>query len=91
MKQKKRMNTSTKVLIASIVAVVAFTVASFILQFTTGAEISSTLTEYWYKFWTTEIIVLSGIKVSKVFKSYHGISIENNEDFCEEFVEGEDE
>ena len=91
MKQKKRMNTSTKVLIASIVAVVAFTVASFILQFTTGTEISSTLTEYWYKFWTTEIIVLSGIKVSKVFKSYHGISIENNEDFCGDFAEGEDE
>ena len=83
MKMKKKMSTSNKVLIAAIIAVIAFTITSFILQFTVGVEVSSTLTEYWYKFWTCEILVLSSIKVSKVFKGYHGIEIEDDENFEE--------
>jgi hypothetical protein len=90
MKQKKKMTTSNKVLAAAIIAVIAFTALSFVLQFTVGLEVPATLTEYWYKFWTCELIVLSGIKVSKVFKGYHGIVIEDEvteELFEDEFTE----
>lgn len=96
MKQKKKISTSNKVLIAAIVAVIAFTIVSFVLQFVTGTEVSSTLTEYWYKFWTCEILVLSGIKVSKVFKEYHGIATEDTmeeaieEELCDEDIEEEE-
>lgn len=72
------MKTSNRVLITSIIAIVSFTIMSFILQFATGTEISSTLIEYWYKFWTVEIVVLSGIKVSKIFTGYHNIEVNNN-------------
>lgn len=72
------MKTSNKVLITSIIAIVSFTVMAFILQFVTGTEVSATLIEYWYKFWTVEIVVLSGIKISKIFKSYHNIENNNN-------------
>lgn len=83
-KNKKKITTSQIVLIVSVIAVVLFTAASFILQFKTGVEISSTLVEYWYRFWTTEIVVLSGIRISKVFKGYHGIETDAYEDEYEE-------
>ena len=90
MKQKKKMSTSKIILIVAIIAIVAFTIASFILQFMTGTEISSTLIEYWYKFWTVEIVVLSGIKVSKVFKARNNIYEENlEEEVFKEIVEEE--
>lgn len=69
MKQRKKMSTSNKVLVASIAAIVIFTIISFALQFITGTETSSALIENWYRFWTVEIVVLSGIKVSKVLKN----------------------
>lgn len=90
MKQKKKMSTSKIILIVAIIAIVTFTIASFVLQFTTGTEISATLIEYWYKFWTVEIVVLSGIKVSKVFKARNNIYEENlEEETFEEIVEEE--
>ena len=61
---------SNIVLIFVIIAIVAYTAAAFYLQFTTGMEISSTLTTLWYAFWTTEILVLGGIKISKVMTNY---------------------
>ena len=76
---------SNIVLIFVIIAIVAYTAAAFYLQFTTGMEISSTLTTLWYAFWTTEILVLGGIKISKVMTNYKKkkqelYSIEENED-----------
>lgn len=62
------LNTSTKVLIASIVAIIAFTVCCLFIQYVTHVEVSSMLIEKWYAFWTVEIVVLAGIKVTKVFK-----------------------
>lgn len=76
---------SNVVLIFVIIAIVAYTAAAFYLQFTTGMEVSSTLTTLWYAFWTTEILVLGGIKISKVMTNYKKkkqelYSIEENED-----------
>ena len=69
-KYKSKMKTSNKVLIASILAIVLFTVACLYIQCTTSIEVSSTLITFWYTFWTAEIVSLAGIKVTKVIKNY---------------------
>lgn len=69
-KFKGKMKTSNKVLIASIIAIILFTVACMYIQYSTGIEVGSTLTTLWFSFWTVEIVALTGIKVSKVFKNY---------------------
>ena len=66
-----KMNTSNKVLISAIVAVILFTIACLYIQYTTSVEVSSTLITLWYSFWTVEIVSLAGIKVTKVIKDYH--------------------
>ena len=78
---KNGMRVSNLVLIVVIIAILLYTAAAFYLQFTTGMEISSTLTALWYTFWTTEVLVLGGIKISKVITDYKKKKIE---DFLEE-------
>ena len=78
---KNGMRVSNIVLLIVIIAILLYTAAAFYLQFTTGLEISSTLTALWYTFWTTEVLVLGGIKISKVITAYKKKKIE---DFLEE-------
>lgn len=59
---------SNVMLVIIVAMIILYTVASFILQFFTSVEISSTLTTCFYAFWTVEIIALAGIRVSKVHK-----------------------
>lgn len=73
----KKRKVSNVMLVVIVLAIVLYTVASFILQFYTSVEISSTLTTCFYAFWSAEILSLAGIRVSKVFK--------NNE--CNDFSE----
>lgn len=61
---------SNIMLVVIVSAIVGYVIASFILQYYTGTEISSTLTTCWFSFWGAEICALTGIKVSKVFKKY---------------------
>ena len=82
--EKVRMSVSNKILITSGLAVIIYKIISFILQFNLGLEPSPTLTEYWYRFWTCEIVVLSGIKISKVFKAHHGIIIDDKDEGASE-------
>lgn len=65
-----QISTSNKVLVASIIAIITFTIACLFIQYHTGAEVSSTLITLWFSFWTVEIVALTGIKVSKIFKNY---------------------
>lgn len=67
-RRKTRIKKSDLVLICSIVAVVVYTIAAIVLQWHTSVEISPTLTEKWYQFWTIEIVALSGIKIVNVFR-----------------------
>lgn len=67
-RKKSRLKKSDIVLICSIVAVVVYTIAAIVLQWHTSVEISPTLTEKWYQFWTIEIVALSGIKIVNVFR-----------------------
>lgn len=61
---------SNVMLVAVIFSIVAYTVASFWLAYTTGVSIDSTLTTCFYAFWTVEICALAGIRISKVRKEH---------------------
>ena len=82
--EKVKMSVSNKALIASIVAVVLFTILCFVLEFSMGIEPSPTLTECWYRFWTCEIISLCSIKLVKVYKNYDKNEPVKNEEGAEE-------
>lgn len=86
---KKKMSVSNKALIISVVAVVLYTIAAFVLQFYNGTEISSTLTEKWFSFFTVELLALCGIKVTKVIKEYKK-DIYDDEENEEEYDEEEE-
>ena len=67
--EHKKRKTSNIMLVIAITAIVAYTIASFWLQYNTGTTIDPTLTTLYYSFWTCEIFLLAGIRVSKVLKS----------------------
>ena len=66
--EHKKRRTSNIMLVISVIAIVGYVIADYILQYNTGMELSPTITPYWFKFWTIEIFLLAGIKVSKVIK-----------------------
>ena len=51
-----------------VIEIMAYTIASFWLQYKTGVPIDSTLTTLFYSFWTIEIVGLTTIRVVKVKK-----------------------
>lgn len=61
---------SNLMLVIIVLMVTLYTVASFVLQFFTAVEISSTLTTCFYAFWGTELAMLAGIKTSKILKKH---------------------
>lgn len=65
-KKKKRMAKRDKMLVACVVSIMTYTIASFVLQFATTVEISPTLTSAFFLFWTAEIWTLSKITRDKV-------------------------
>ena len=66
--EHKKRRTSNVMLVISVVAIVSYVVADYILQYNTGMELSPTITPYWFAFWTSEVFLLAGIKISKVIK-----------------------
>lgn len=68
---KKERKVSNIMLAVSVAAIMLYTIASFVLQFYAGLEISSTLTTLYYAFWTSEIFLLAGIRTSKVIKGHN--------------------
>ena len=64
----KRRKVSNIMLAVVVTAIVLYTIASFILQFYTSVEISSTLTTCFYAFWSSELIALTTLKTSKIIK-----------------------
>lgn len=59
------MKTATKFVVAAVVFVNFYTVASFVMLYLTGLNISETLTALYFAFWTTEIVALAKIKINK--------------------------
>ena len=67
--EHKKRKVSNIMLVISIIAIVGYVVADYILQMRTGYELGPTITPYWFAFWTSELFVLAGIKVTKVIKN----------------------
>lgn len=65
-KSKRKVSNIMLVLICSMIII--YTIANFILQYYTSVEVSPTLTTAWFTFWGSELICLTGIRVSKVVK-----------------------
>ena len=63
---KEKMSATKKILIAAIIAINLFTTACLVIQYLTQQDVSSTLIEYWFNFWTVEIFSMAGIKISKL-------------------------
>ena len=66
MPEKKEKKVSNIVLIVTVIAISLYTIASFWLTHEVGVSIDSTLTTCFYTFWTSEVVLLAGIRVSKV-------------------------
>ena len=73
-KLKNKIKVSNRMLIASVIAIIIFTIACLYIQYRTAVEVSSTLITLWFSFWTVEIVALTGIKVTKIFKDYDSTS-----------------
>ena len=61
----KKRKISNIMLVVSVIAIIGYVVADYILQYKTGIEISPTITPYWFVFWTSEVFLLAGIKINK--------------------------
>lgn len=56
----------SKIIVAlSVVLILIYTTAAFVLQFVCGVEVSSTLTTCFYTFFAVEMLSLAGIKTFK--------------------------
>ena len=66
---RKKQRTSTVMLVVIVIAIISYTVASFWVQYHTGTAVDSTLTTCFYTFWGSELVLLAGIKTSKIIKS----------------------
>lgn len=61
---KKKIKYSKFVVLLSIVAVLCYTTATFLLQYFTSYEISATLTTCFYSFFGVELLTMCGIKMN---------------------------
>lgn len=68
-KEKKSGDYSKKLFPMIITAIMVYTIAAFALQFFGNVEISPTLTQMYFAFWSIEIINLARIKINKVKNS----------------------
>jgi uncharacterized membrane protein len=66
---RKKRRISNIMLVIVVAAIIVYTVASFWIQYKTGVPVDATLTTCFYTFWGSELIALTGIKISKVFKT----------------------
>ena len=78
--ESKKKKVSNIVLAVSITAIVIYTSASFAIQYFTGVEISSTLTTCFFSFFGGEMLIIGGIKISKVRSNYGELYGNNSEE-----------
>ena len=68
--ERKKRKVSNIMLVIIVIAIVGYVALDFMLQYKTGTEISPTITTCWFVFWTSEVLALMGIKLSKVKSNY---------------------
>ena len=72
--ERKKRKVSNIMLVVIVVAIVGYVALDFVLQYKTGVEISPTITTCWFVFWTSEVLALMGIKLTKVKSNYDNTS-----------------
>lgn len=71
--KKKKVHTSTKVVVAAITAIVLFGISEFYLLYIGNEGFPSVFIQSWFFFWSVELAALAGIKITKVRKApYEG-------------------
>ena len=73
--ERKKRKVSNIMLVIIVIAIVGYVAVDFLLQYHTGTEISPTITTCWFVFWTSEVLALMGIKLSKVKKNNYDSSV----------------
>ena len=86
-KKKRKKNYVQKIIPLIVLAILGYTLTSFVLQFKTGISPDSTLTRMYFIFFTVEIVNLMTIKVSKVKNKYEQNSSNEYEDIESEMEE----
>lgn len=76
------------IVMLSVVLILIYTIAAFVLQFVAGVEVSSTLTTCFYTFFAVEMLSLAGIKTFKTkydgSYSYDDINTDESDESEEE-------
>lgn len=65
---RKERKVSNIMLAVAVTSIVFYTIASFWIQYKTGVPVDSTLTTCFYAFFGSELLAITGIKISKIFK-----------------------
>ena len=77
MPERKKRKVSNIVLTVVVIAILAYTIASFWLTYAVGISIDPTLTTCFYTFMGSELFLLAGIRTSKVLKGNKNNEYEN--------------
>lgn len=72
--ERKKRKVSNMLLVVVVVAIVAYTVANLWITYATGMSIDPTLTTCFYAFFSSELFLLAGIKLSKIKNKYDDVS-----------------
>ena len=75
----KKRKVSNIMLAIIVFAISAYTVASFWLTYVSGTTMDSTLTTCFYTFWGSELVLLAGMKTSKILKGTDSMPVYNDE------------
>ena len=86
-KKKRKKNYVQRIIPLIVLAILGYTLTSFVLQFKTGISPDPTLTRMYFIFFTVEIVNLMTIKVSKVKNKYEQNSSNEYEDIESEMEE----
>lgn len=75
MKNKSKMRFSSKIVIASVCAIIGYTITMFALEWeniahNTNVQMPTDFTVSWFAFWTVEIVCLASIRRNKIKNKY---------------------
>lgn len=87
MNQKKKMTTSNKIILTSVIFTTIFTIVAIVMQFVTLQEMSPTLTTCVFGYWAVELGSLAMIRRKKLDVGYQSEEKFYEEEIIEEGVE----
>ena len=75
--ERKKRKVSNILLVVVVLAIVSYTVANLWITYATGMSVDSTLTTCFYAFFSSELFLLAGIKLSKIKNRYDDVSYDD--------------